>query len=635
MKRLLVLLDIIMSAVSVHAQETTTDYRPLLEEGKQWHYKVCNISSSPEDYEEWYQDYELEGDTIIGANKCLKLYATSDYHARSYRHHYMGALFENDCKVYFISRGRIVPEILYDFSSLQGSQITINGIDVQIVRQKVVSYKSSSWTITYWKPKECEPYQDSWIEGIGSLADLIDYVEMWLPGSYHSELLSCTVNDRLILDVSEFKKSLQEEDSYRPFVEEGKQWTVGYWRYFDTEAFRTEVYSIMGDTLIGTRSCSKLFADGQYIAALYEDDRKVWMISLEETNPKLLYDFGAQVGDELLLNGSTSAKITDVRTIDYHGRQMRCISFEDKSNEWENTHEYISQSVWIEGVGSCLSPLTNCMMNNLVGLSVSVVSCRTPDGIIYESSDNPCARLADMRTQDDYRAIVEEGKVWTVGVWGEGNFDRQKDFCLAGDTLVGGKNYKKLICTTYERGHQGAETRLCALLREENRQVWGIVPESTSKEQLLYDFNCLSGDTITVASLDDTYSHLATLRTTIQYVGNTENGLKKFLLYDPGLQDSYQEWLVGIGALGNPLQNFRTRDDVPQEILVSCRVGESLLYYDDFEASRLVRDIHRGDGISSIEFLESTPSLYDLSGRRLSTRPTKGLYIEDGKVKGN
>ena len=412
-------------------------------------------------------------------------------------------------------------------------------------------------------------------------------------------------------------------EGYLPFVAEGKQWTVGYWRYFDADAFRTEVYSIMGDTLIGTQSCSKLFADRKYIGALHEEGRRVWMIHPKETELKLLYDFGTQAGDELLLNGNTSARITDVRTIAYHGRQMRCISFEDESNK--------SQSVWIEGVGSCFSPLDNCLLNNRLGLTASVISCRTPDGIIYESADNPCARLADMGTQENYRAIVEEGKVWTVGVWGAGHFDCQKDFCLAGDTLVNGRNYKKLTCMTYKRGHQEAETRLSALLREENRQVWGIVPESTSKEQLLYDFSCLSGDTITVATLDDTYSHQTTLRATIQYVGNAENGLKEFLLTSAELHDSCQEWWVGIGTLGNPLQNFRTREDVPQEILVSCRVGESQLYYDDFEASRLSQDIHRGDGLRDTEFSSATTALFDLSGRRLSTPPAKGIYIENGQ----
>ena len=419
--------------------------------------------------------------------------------------------------------------------------------------------------------------------------------------------------------------------SYRPFVEEGKQWTVGYWRYFDADAFRTEVYSIMGDTLIGTQSCSKLFADRKYIGALHEEGRRVWMIHPKETELKLLYDFGTQAGDELLLNGNTSARITDVRTIAYHGRQMRCISFEDESNKWEYAHECISQSVWIEGVGSCFSPLDNCLLNNRLGLTASVISCRTPDGIIYESADNPCARLADMGTQENYRAIVEEGKVWTVGVWGAGHFDCQKDFFLAGDTLVNGRNYKKLTCMTYKRGHQEAETRLSALLREENRQVWGLAPGSTLKEQLLYDFSCLSGDTIVVASLDDTYSHQTTLRATIQYVGNAENGLKEFLLTSAELHDSCQEWWVGIGTLGNPLQNFRTREDVPQEILVSCRVGESQLYYDDFEASRLSQDIHRGDGLRDTEFSSATTALFDLSGRRLSAPPAKGIYIENGQ----
>lgn len=424
----------------------------------------------------------------------------------------------------------------------------------------------------------------------------------------------------------------QEADDYRPFIEEGKQWTVGYWRYFDTEAFRTDVYSIKGDTIIGSLTCSKLLTADRYVGALYEEGRKVWLIQPGETDLKLLYDFGAKVGDELLLNGGTAIKVTDVRTIDYHGRQMRCICFEDESDIWGREDEDISQSVWIEGVGSCIGPLRNCLLNNLVGLAVSVVSCRSRNGIIYENADSPCGRLADLRAQTDYRELVEEGKQWTVGIWGDGHFDSRQDFCITGDTLVGGQTYKKLVCTAFRRGSLGADVRLCGFLREENRKVWGVVPGATS-EYLLYDFSLCSGDTIVVEAMDDTYSQQTTLKALYLYYGHNEYGLKSYGILSPEIHDGWQEWVVGIGnTTGAPLRNFSTQEGMSEEILVSCRVGETVLYYDAFEASRLARDIDTGDGLSD----KSAPSkmlngkIFDLSGRPVQ-RATRGFYITGGK----
>ena len=437
-----------------------------------------------------------------------------------------------------------------------------------------------------------------------------------------------------ILSCISFVYAQEKTDNYRPFIEEGTTWTVSYWRYFDTEAFRTDVYSIKGDTIIGSLTCSKLLTGDQFVGALYEEGRKVWLIKPGETAMTLLYDFGAKVGDELLLNGKTAAKVTDVRTIDYHGRQMRCISFEDESSTWDGQNDDISQSVWIEGVGSCIAPLDNCLLNNRTGVGMWVTSCQSRAGIIYENADSPCSRLADMLTQADYRELVEEGKQWTVGIWGAGHFDRRLDFCLVGDTLVGGQTYKKLICMTHERGGQGKDVHLCGLLREDSRKVWGVVP-GTASERLLYDFSQYSGDTVVIETMDDTYSLQPMLKATYLYYGHSEYGLKIYGIQSPEIHDVGQEWVVGIGNIGSPLRNFCTRTGMAEEILVSCRVGETVLYHDAFETSRLEQDIDISDGMPGIAAPQGTlgniHSLFDLTGRRLASPPTKGVYIENGK----
>ena len=64
--------------------------------------------------------------------------------------------------------------------------------------------------------------------------------------------------------------------------------------------------------------------------------------------------------------------------------------------------------------------------------------------------------------------------------------------------------------------------------------------------------------------------------------------------------------------------------------------AQTALTLAELASMRFADAAHLPDGISrqSLSDVSSQPStLYDLSGRCLSVRPTKGLYIEDGKIR--
>ncbi len=91
-----------------------------------------------------------------------------------------------------------------------------------------------------------------------------------------------------------------------------------------------------GDTIVGGRQCKKLFVSpeldndystpsiwfaeielqGKYHSAWYEEDKKVYRVLKDTTNPELVFDFGLEVGDKLPQNDNLIYWYDDHITID-------------------------------------------------------------------------------------------------------------------------------------------------------------------------------------------------------------------------------------------------------------------------------------------------------------------------------
>ena len=160
------------------------------------------------------------------------------------------------------------------------------------------------------------------------------------------------------------------QDSYLPFVEEGKVWNMYY--YNDLNRYQDPTfdyhYFIEGDTLISNMNCKKLYAfnennDGltEYKMALYELEGKVYFIPSGSIESKILYDFqipegtSAVVSDpihpewgEIIEMQNNKNGMTKTNSISRHCLFVNRLdtSFEDYPSGW-----------WIEGIGSELGPL--------------------------------------------------------------------------------------------------------------------------------------------------------------------------------------------------------------------------------------------------------------------------------------
>lgn len=201
MKRFL-FLAIFMARTAINIAQEETGYYPFVENGKQWTYEVSNPSSDPVYYKKWTESYLLNGDTLIGTKHCAKLYFSS-----AYPHRYLGALYEDGAKVFYIGENSTRLQLVYDFSCLKGDSVVIDNIKLYILEKRVISYDGSSRIVIDWCPAEEETFQYQWIEGVGCPIGLIRYCGYWYPGGNHRKLLSCEVNGKEVYNYKIFQDS--------------------------------------------------------------------------------------------------------------------------------------------------------------------------------------------------------------------------------------------------------------------------------------------------------------------------------------------------------------------------------------------------------------------------------------------
>ena len=152
----------------------------------------------------------------------------------------------------------------------------------------------------------------------------------------------------------------QDNDDYRPFVEEGKVWTYHYYNDMTGKDFY-ESLMVSGDTVVDDKSYKKIVdvATGRVYCALREEGRKVYVNYPNHSGESLLYDFGLNVGDTFPLyegsDPSAWATVVSVDTIVVGSRAFRALDVRpNNTKEWPNW--------WVEGIGGMYHLTSNSPM---------------------------------------------------------------------------------------------------------------------------------------------------------------------------------------------------------------------------------------------------------------------------------
>ena len=184
-----------------------------------------------------------------------------------------------------------------------------------------------------------------------------------------------------------------------------------------------------------------------------------------------------------------------------------------------------------------------------------------------------------------YRPFIEDGKVWKVGSGFANPVQDVRYYYFDGDTVIDGKTCKRMMCQQYVGQEypgvvaQSPSESYVGAWYEENQKVY-MYDMSDREFWLMYDFSAGKNDTLTVTRAHQDYQYV---------IGPKQSGdLKGFkgvyrnirwidegsIIYSP-------TWLEGVGSIDSPVNSFYFGYVDPLSFLMSCVVGDEVIYLDD------------------------------------------------------
>ena len=316
---------------------------------------------------------------------------------------------------------------------------------------------------------------DIWIEGIGSMIYGIENEPLMKVGA-STKMISCIENGIEVYS----DEPLDYE--YTPLVREGVVWEYFHDGWTPDQGYYSRIY-ISGEENINDTIYHKCYIVNPYsknecIAYLREEDKKVYLLSLDEhvmfqynTNGQemLIYDFNLNEGDSYYVDIAGYVYDFIVAKVDYEevdGKLRKTFEIFDKET---NSHYAITEGIGVVGVHGGFFCFPYAPMLTGIG--------------------NP---LYIGQEFYEYTPLVREGAEWGyfIGDTAEDvNFYRLR---LSGEEEINGNIYKK--CWRYTDCEFNESTAvLYGYLREEDKRVY-VLYQNAGSEHLLYDFNLQEGD---------------------------------------------------------------------------------------------------------------------------------------------
>ena len=209
---------------------------------------------------------------------------------------------------------------------------------------------------------------------------------------------------RLLLFVALVPALTFGQESYEPFLKEGKTWKYNHHDMRGTQYMYSLI--VKGDTTINELAYKKIYdvSTDAYQYALREDGKKVFCQFQNSDTPKLLYDFGKNAGEIVSEEIDQDVKIVimviSVDTVKSGDRLLRRMKVVENYSESDEIYES-NYSTWIEGLGS------SCGLDTPVrypGNYNNFYSCWIGDDILGES-DIFSATGIDTSVNDTFKTM--------------------------------------------------------------------------------------------------------------------------------------------------------------------------------------------------------------------------------------
>ena len=475
----------------------------------------------------------------------------------------------------------------------------------------------------------------------------------------------------LLVVTSAFAKPLGMENGYHPMLEVGKVWNYTYHSQNGDQEMSIEV---KGDTVIDNKNCHKIYLclpDSRYLYGCYYEDENgsvfaYMMLDIRKEDGKLAikpretassvnriyifrpkgvsctYAWGnsyyVEIPADIVIRRSRRYDINTVRApYPISPSRYELISVNDNCFarvQITDVQEKDTVETWVSGVGE-----------RYWGIMFPIAGIGKDDGgewIEFESCEMHGQRLFAKEDFDaealhhDYRPFVEDNKTWTC--YGNTEGAALYYLYLRGDTLINDQQCLKFYS---QNRYNDGTTRYEGALYEKDKRVYRFEPNS-SQASLLYDFSLKQGEEALLWQ-GDWYGYLESDRiSAITDTYELSNGqLFRIMLFyeveDWGEDDIYYlselgNWIEGVGP-GFKIDVlyfwgvFNIIGNGYGYGIIDCSVNGKSIYRTDYY-DRLTSSI-QSPVIDRTKDAQS--GFYDLQGRRLTTQPTKGIYIQNGK----
>ena len=185
-----------------------------------------------------------------------------------------------------------------------------------------------------------------------------------------------------------------------------------------------------------------------------------------------------------------------------------------------------------------------------------------------------------------YRPMIEDGKVWKVGGRDSGNPVQLVDYYyFDGDTIINGKTCKQMMCQRFVSPDHPDYTvvsqypllRYAGAWYEEDQKVYVY---DTINEQFLmkYDFSLDANETLQIS---EDYPPYVVGPKRIGGLEGFKGAYRDVMWSADGEPYCNTTWLEGVGGIDGPINNVYLGEVCPGLFLMSCVVGDEVIYYND------------------------------------------------------
>ena len=519
------------------------EYTPLVREGVMWEYVHTGMNHDNGEYYTYKTYCYISGTVEVDGkvyHKCFVENTNLDdvcvaYLREEDKRVYMMSVWEDsDREIYFYNtNGK--EELIYDFNLNVGDTYSSYITDLEV---KNVKYEEVDGTVR----KIYEVYGERKFENSYTESNLYTIVEgIGVTDGWGGLFCFPYIQDFVGAPYPVFDQQIFHE--YTPLVREGVVWEYFHNGWTPDQGYYSRIY-ISGEEDINNTIYHKCYIVNPYsknecIAYLREEDKKVYLLSLDEnvtfqynTNGQeiLIYDFNLNEGDSYSVMIGGYVYDMNVVKVEYENVDGElCKTFEIYNKE---INDYYTIT---EGIG---------VVGELDGFFCF------PYAPMVTGKGNP---LYIGQEFYEYTPLVREGAEWGyfIGDTAEDvNFYRLR---LSGEEEINGNVYKKCWCYT-DCEFDESTAVLSGYLREEDKRVY-VLYQNAGSEYLLYDFNLQEGDEY---GQHPWFNGAVTLPIeSVDYVLTTE-GLRK--RYFVGSNVCYIE---GIGIVGTHLGDMLRPNDYP------------------------------------------------------------------------